>query len=86
MGDASPVQVIEWDETLPSGAGIKFQIRAATTQVGLFSESWSSYFNTAEGELISTDYNGNRWLQYKATLTGDGTDTPILEEIKINYK
>lgn len=86
MSDSSPVQIIEWDETLPSGSDIKFQIRAAVTQAGLASEAWSSYFNTAKGELISTDYNSNIWVQYKASLTGNGNDTPVLEEIRINYK
>jgi len=86
LGDASPIQVIEWDEILPSGTDIKFEIRAAATGAGLSSESWSSYFNTAEGELISTDYNGKRWVQYRVELTSDGTDTPVLEEVRINFK
>jgi len=86
MSDTSPIQIIEWDETLPSGADIKFQIRTALTEAGLSGESWSSYFNTSFGELISTDYNDNRWVQYRVELSGDGTDTPVLQEVRINYK
>jgi Tfp pilus assembly protein PilV len=96
-GAISKIQVFEWDETLPGAPYIaKFQIRTATTQAGLSSAEWSGpegkdgdttdYFTTSTGSLIHIDHNDDRWMQYKAFLSGDGDETPIVEELKMNYK
>ena len=45
-----------------------------------------TFFTNATGTLISTDLNSNQWIRYRASLTGDGSDTPVLKEIRINYK
>jgi len=29
--------------------------------------------------------NNNQWLQYRAEFIGDGADTPVLEDVTINY-
>ena len=79
MSDASPVQVIEWDETLPScspACTIKFQVRTAPDASGTPGvwTSWygatgaGTYFTNHYGTLISTDLNGNRWVQYREIL------------------
>jgi hypothetical protein len=96
-GTASKIQVIDWDETDPGAAyAIQFQVRTATTQAGLDSAEWSGpdgkdgdetdYFRTAGGELIHTDHNDDQWIRYKVELSGDGDDTPIVQEVRINYK
>ncbi|MBT4277761.1 hypothetical protein HOD96_03405 [Candidatus Falkowbacteria bacterium] len=83
------VQSIEWDEIIPScspACDVTFQIKSATTEGGLSSASWSSSYTDPDGNILSTSHNANRWLQYKTILTGDGTETPTLEEIRLNYK
>ena len=94
MTDNSPVQIIGWDEIEPLNCDIKFQIRTAPDSGGS-PGTWTDwygatgsggYFIDSIGTLVSVDLNGNQWVQYKAELLSDGTDTPILEEVRINYK
>jgi hypothetical protein len=94
MGNISPVQVIEWDETLVSGSDIQLQLRTAPDVAGS-PGTWTSwygeagagtYFNNSTSTLVSTDLNGNQWVQYRVELTGDTTDTPVLSEVRVNYK
>ncbi len=93
-GDASPVQVIEWDETLPAGSDIKFQIRSAPDDSGspgtwtdwYGSSGSGSFFTAPTNNLISSDLNWNQWLQYRVEFSSDGDDTPILTEVKVDYK
>ncbi len=96
-GTTSNWNTIEWTEDMSScsGCDIQLQIRTSTTEAGLSSELWqgpdgkdgdeSDYYTDAAGELIHTDHNGDRWIQYRATLTGDGNSTPYLEDITISY-
>lgn len=99
MTDPSPVQIIEWDEQIPvcvpvSACNIKFQIRTAPDVSGAPGvwTAWygnagpASYFTAGAGSLISTILNGNDWVQYRVELAGDGNSTPILNEVRINYK
>ncbi|MBI2097781.1 MAG: hypothetical protein HYT46_02535 [Candidatus Vogelbacteria bacterium] len=89
LTDPSPVQIIEWDEQVPVCAPactIRFQIRAAADQPALAAAPWSLDFTVAAGALINPSYNGNRWLQYRVLLDGDGISTPVLNEVRINYK
>jgi hypothetical protein len=93
----SSIQVVEWDETILGAPYTnKIQIRTATNQAGLDSAEWSGpdgkdgdttdYFTHASSTLIHTDHNTDRWIRYKIFLDGDGDETPILSEIRINYK
>jgi hypothetical protein len=96
-GSTSSIQIVEWDETNPSATYTnKVQIRTATTQAGLDSAEWSGpdgkdgdttdYFTTAKGERVHTDHNVDRWIRYKIFQAGDGDETPVLSEIRANYK
>jgi Tfp pilus assembly protein PilV len=95
IGDISPIQVIEWDETIPGVAyTAKFEVSAAPDSGGS-PGTWSAwygasgpatFFTNASGTLISTVLNGNQWVRYRATLDGDGDDTPVLQEVRVNYK
>jgi Tfp pilus assembly protein PilV len=97
MGDASPVQIIEWDETIPTCSptcSVIFQLRTAPDSGGSPGAwtSWygatgaTSYFTNSSSTMVSVDLNGNQWVQYKTDLTGDGSDTPVLQEIRVNYR
>ena len=94
-GNISPVQAIDWDEVLPTiMEDIKIEISTAPDSGGVpgvwggwyGSGGLGTFFTNATGTLISTDLNNDQWIRYRASLTGDGSDTPVLKEIRINYK
>ncbi|MCA9388201.1 LamG domain-containing protein, partial [Candidatus Berkelbacteria bacterium] len=97
MGDVSPVQIIEWDETIPScspSCSVQFQLRTAPDASGS-PGTWTNwygatgmgtYFTSANGTRIPVELNGNQWLQYRVELAGDGAETPVLEEIRTFYR
>ncbi|MFH1286939.1 MAG: hypothetical protein ABII02_04290, partial [Candidatus Magasanikbacteria bacterium] len=97
MTTSSEIQVIEWDQVIPSCSPtceIKLQVRAAPDSSGS-PGTWTpwygeigvgDYFTVSAGTLLPTILNGNQWVQYRAELIGDGVDTPILEEVRLNYK
>lgn len=100
-GDDSPMQVIEWDETIPactSRCDVELQIQTALDDNGSPGEwtGWSGpegddgdetdYFTSNTGELIHTDHNGDQWIRWRARLIGDNANTPTLTEVRINYK
>ncbi len=93
LGASDKIQVIEWEGTIPGpSSSLKFQVRAAPDQAGL-PGVWSAWYGatgintyfTAPG-LISQALNGNQWVQYRLELSGDGSATPVLTKVKINYK
>jgi len=96
MNDVSPAQILSWSEDLSGceNCGIKLQLRvASTTDANLV--VWSDWYevddtNTDQVNLVEkllpTDLNWKQLVQYQAELFGDGESTPVLQEIKINYK
>jgi len=94
LGKSSPVQILEWNEGMVSGGDIKLQIRTAPDSGGT-PGAWTSwyglggantYFIDPSQTLLSTSLNWNQWLQYRAEISGDGSATPVLYNVKINYK
>ena len=70
-----------------SGVGIKFQIATNDDP-----STWNfvgpdgtagSYYNSAGA--IPLNSVSARYFRFKAILTGDGNETPILENITVNY-
>ncbi|MBN2016048.1 LamG domain-containing protein, partial [Candidatus Dojkabacteria bacterium] len=96
MGAPSAIQVVSWSEITPScspACEIKFQIRAASDSGGS-PGAWTdwygpggagTFFINSSGTLVPLVLNGNQWVQYRVYLYGDGSNTPILEEIRVNY-
>lgn len=100
--DDSPVQVIEWDEMIPSctpACDVRIQIQTAQDDDGSpgdWTPTWSGpdgddgdetdFYTDSSGEIIHPDHNGDQWIRYKATLRGAGDNTPILSEVRVNYK
>lgn len=88
--------VLLWSESLAScsSGDVRLQVRTATTSGGLSSELWqgpdgedadeTDYFTSAEGEMIDVTHNGDQYLQYRASLSADGTCTPLLTDLTIN--
>ena len=88
---------LEWDwgtisftVTEPSATDVKFQIRTAATEAGLSSATWygptgtTDYYQTS-GTAINSVHDGDRWVQYRAYLSGPGGVTPIFSDITITY-
>ena len=74
----------------PSGTDIKFQIRTASTEAGLSSATWygptgTTDFYQISGAAINSVHDGDRWIQYRAYFTGNGSSTPTLSEVSITY-
>ncbi|MDD2807538.1 MAG: type II secretion system protein [Patescibacteria group bacterium] len=96
MGAAAAVNLIKWSQIIPvcsPSCSIKFQVRTAPDNGGS-PGTWSNwygadgsgfYFTDSSGSIISPDLNFKQWVQYRAELSGDGTKTPILNEVIINY-
>ncbi|MDX9892842.1 MAG: prepilin-type N-terminal cleavage/methylation domain-containing protein [Patescibacteria group bacterium] len=96
LGSRAGLGVIEWDQNISEcepNCEIKLQVRTAPDGSG-GPGAWSdwygasgsgSYFTNADGTILPAILNFNRWLQYRVELIGDGTQTPILEQVKINY-
>ncbi len=98
----SAFNAITWTEVIPAGCptcAIKVQTKTApdsTGAPGTWSATWSGpdgedgdeedYFTVSTGEFIHTDHNNDQWIKYRAVLVGDGSSTPVMEEIKLYYQ
>jgi|GEM_PF-2926179 len=96
----SPVESIEWDEQIPGPCTgtckVKFQIQTSADGTSWFPLEWmgpegddgdeDDYFMSATGHLISSIVNGRQWARYRVELEGDGASTPVLQEVRIQYK
>lgn len=80
-----------WTASVPAGTGIKFQLRTATSLAGLASANWQGpdgtlgTFYTTLGETISIATD-KQYIQYKVYFSSDGTTTPTLEDVTIDYE
>ena len=83
-------QVIYFTINEPSGTDIKFLLRSASTEGGLSSATWYGPTGTGDyyittGTAINSVHDGYRWLQYQASFSGPGDDTPKLSDVTITY-
>lgn len=93
--DSRAMQTVSWSESIPAECPlceVTMQIRSADTQEGLSTAEWSGpagvadSFTNYQGSLANILHNGDRWLQYRINLVGDGDYTPVVRDININYK
>src|SRR3989344_5406131 len=94
--EQASVAILEWDEVIPSctpSCQLQLQVRTAPDASGS-PGSWSdwygnsgsgSYFTNPLGTVLSVDLNDARWAEYRALFTGDGNDTPVLTEVRLQY-
>lgn len=89
--DTTTYYSIAWTE---GGNGdLTFQIRTANTEGNLSSATWvgpdgsgALYYDTSGASItLDSATTGSRWIQYKAYFSGDGDNSPILEDITIDY-
>ena len=76
---------ISWNETLPPNTMITLSVRTGDTPTPDSTwTNWSEEIYNSLGSIITQPQN--RYIQYRATLISlDAKDTPILEDITINY-
>ncbi|MFH0818796.1 MAG: type II secretion system protein [Patescibacteria group bacterium] len=78
--------IINWeadDSCDSSTCSTTFKIRTATDFSGLASASWQ---DISEPSLLNiADNLNNTWAQYRVDLAGDGSSTPILYNVSLNY-
>lgn len=92
---------ISWveDSSLPSGTTVTVSLRTAASS-DLSGSSWTDFTNAtsnctkSSGTVTCTasaipagmkDGSGDRWLQYKVTLTSTGANTPTLSSVTVTY-
>jgi hypothetical protein len=88
------------DSSLPDGTGVAFSIRAAADSAGLAAAPWNDLTATSTGcsassGVVSCDSSavpvglkdglGDRWIQYKITLTSAGETTPTVTSATMTY-
>ncbi len=73
-----------WDETLPAGTNITFDVRAADTLNGGFPDaSWVPVGGTSP---VLSGLPSGRYMQWRATLTtSNPSETPILHEVRVYH-
>lgn len=101
-GKSTVFNSVGWNGTIPetcSACLVKIQIKTASDNngsPGAWSNTWcgpagddgneDDYFSAKEGELVHLSHNGNQWVKYKLILDGDSQATPVINQIKVNYK
>ena len=92
---ASAFDFLSWQEQLAANTDIKVQLATAPNNGGV-PGAWSAwlglngagtYYQDNQETLIPlvNGHNDAQFIRYRAVLTSDGANTPILDEIKINY-
>lgn len=97
-GSASnTLRKVMWSENAPAGTDIRLQVRTAP-DAGGSPGNWSAWTGVYDkggyyyDHLGSTgiyighaDESGDQWLQYRAFLTSNGYDTPVLSDVTLEY-
>lgn len=80
-----------WNEQLPTGTDLKIQLRASNYS-NMSGATWmgpdgtsGTYFTDPIGSPIPVGLSNNRYIQYKVFFTGDGSETPVFEDVSIIY-
>ncbi len=72
--------VITWTATAATGAGLQLATRVMTAS----DAAWTNWVtHTVSGESIP--HPGGRFLQYRASFTSTGSNTPSLDKVVISY-
>lgn len=94
-GGPSDFQILAFTADLSAGTGVRIRLKSADTLEDLAAASWYGPAGTGDAEDYYADpaptriaglHSGHRFIAYRAELSGDGSATPVLEDMKINYK
>lgn len=100
FGPVSNFNLIKWSEIIPSvNEDLQVQIKTAPDNAGVpgaWYPNWcgplgkigndTNFFTDANGQIINPNIIGDSWIKYKLTLTGNGTNTPVLQSHTVNYR
>jgi uncharacterized repeat protein (TIGR01451 family) len=79
---------LSWNATTPASTNIQFQVAASNNPAGPFTyvgpNGTASTFFTSGGSLAQ--FNGSRYLRYRATFTGTSTATPTLADATVCFE
>ncbi len=80
---------LTWNNAaLPGGSTLKFQVAASNSSSGPFTfvgpdGTAGTFFNSSGASL--SQFNGSRYLKYKALFTGNGSTTPTLNDVTVCF-
>lgn len=69
-------------DTTPANTAISIKARAGNTAIP--DGTWTGYYTLTSGEDAPSELDNHQYLQYKATLTGDGNNTPTFYDIQFD--
>ncbi|MBI2530392.1 MAG: hypothetical protein HYW05_04580 [Candidatus Diapherotrites archaeon] len=90
---ASPrdLRTITWNASLPTGTGLKFQMRSGNSLQDLNSAQWlgptgAGDYYTTQNSAINSALDNKQWAQYRAFLdTNAAASTPTINSVVITY-
>ncbi len=85
-------KTLNWHVTNSTAARVKFQLKTGLTKSALNTKEYvgpngtpGSFYETAPANIWA-GHNGDRWLKFKVDFyTNDKSQTPILDEVAIDY-
>ncbi len=82
IGATVMFDTITWGDTLPANTSVTMEARAGNS-VDVSDGVWTS---VSKGQALSANFDGRRYVQYRATLsTTDGDYVPSLDDVTIGY-
>ena len=76
--------------TQPKNTSIKVQVRSGSTTAAVSGATWygpssAGGYYTAASTALNSVHNGNRYIQYRAVMTNDFGNTPVLDKVTLSY-
>jgi|GEM_PF-6506517 len=72
---------VSYSATAPEGTSVSISVRTGPTITP--DGSWSDFVTVPNGGSVPSDIAEGQFLQYMLTLTSNGTDTPVVDEVTI---
>jgi len=92
---APKYQDISWAAKLPNNTSLKLQLRSAVSAAALAGAKWHGPTSTTDyyvaspsmkSTAINKVHHGDRFFQYRALLSSDFGNTPVLDRVAISYR
>ena len=92
---ATTYTFLSWSADTPAKTSVKLQLRSAASPAAMHGSSWYGPTTAADYYLstksptalkINPTHKGDRYMQYRATLTSDFARTPMLGKVVIKYQ
>lgn len=76
----SKLNAVWWNATVPGGTTVKVEIRSSAD-----GQTWSNWETVTKGGTVSKPTSVGKSVQVRVTLTGDGTSTPVFQDLSLGY-